>query len=164
MERQIAIKETVTELGRECPSGYSAALHFGFHSPDFLFQTYPTAWRDEYTENSLVMFDPALRWGMEHAGTIRWSEIPEAKDNVVMTRAAAHGVIYGFVCSVGESSDRSIFNGSRADREFTDAEIASIAEKVVKLHDLTTELDALSEQFEAELRALSIDVTHGGLA
>lgn len=163
MGPQIAIRDLVTELGQLCQSGYSAALHFGFHSPDFLFQAYPAEWREEYSRDSLVVFDPALRWGMENQGSCRWSDLPGSENNMVMERARAHGLAFGFVTAIGNSASRSILNCARADREFTDEEIKKINGLFDRLHVLSADLDDLDETIQAELRADSIQVTRGVL-
>lgn len=152
------ILDLLSETAADCPSGYSAALHFGFHAPRFLFQTYPAEWREEYTRDSLMVTDPALKWGIVNRGMIRWSTLPEAEENnPVMQRARTHGIRYGFVYSEAGT----VFNGARADREFSDAEIARICARVDRLHQLTEDLDNLSDPLSRQLRARSIAVTHG---
>lgn len=160
-DRQRQIRDTLDALGVLCPAGYSAALHFGFHSPDYLIQSYSPDWREEYTAQSYVLNDPALHWGMAHEGTIAWSDIPGSADNPMMRRAAQSGLTHGFCCAIGAPEGRSIFNGARADSPYTAGEMATGARLFGQLHDLTRDLDTLSEETEAALRARTIDVTRG---
>lgn len=152
-----AILDLLSDIGAACPAGYAAALHFGFHAPRFLFQTYPAAWRAEYTRDSLMVSDPALKWGLVNSGTLRWSAIPDAERSDVMQRAARHAIAFGFTFS----HEGTVFNGARSDREFTDDEITHICAQVSAFHDLTADLDALGDQLTRQLHAHSIAVTHG---
>lgn len=104
-----------------------------------------------------MVTDPALKWGVFNTGTCRWSAIEGAPESEVMRRAKTHGIGFGFTFS----QDGTVFNGSRGDREFTDDEIARISDLVVRLHNLTKDLNALGDQLHHELRSHSIAVTHG---
>lgn len=161
MATQTEILNILSRLKQLCPAGYSAALHFGFHAPRFLFQSYPQEWRDEYTRESLILADPALRWGLENQGLMRWSDIPGADTNVVFEKARAFGVNFGFTFATGLPGAPSVFNGAREDRAPTDDEIKQACELFDQLHTLTSDLQSLDPEVSKLLLAQSIALTHG---
>ena len=57
-EKDKLVQILLAELKEIAPAGFAIALHVGFNSPKFLFQTYPSKWLKEYSENGLVMNDP----------------------------------------------------------------------------------------------------------
>ena len=143
------------------PSGYALAFHIRFTTPTFLLQTYPKAWTDLYSQNGYVMSDPTVAWGFESTGTARWSDLAP-QSHPVMQASADHGLVYGVTCAVETDGSRSLCSFSRADREFTDAETADLADHVAELHRLTTGLDAFSPIAAERLRKMSVRLTHPG--
>ncbi|NCO22383.1 MAG: transcriptional regulator [Rhodobacterales bacterium] len=123
-----------------------------------MFQTYSKTWTDIYSQSGFVMHDPIVRWGFENTGAIRWSMLDDPVG--VLEKARPHGLVYGFACAVENGGTRSVAGFARADREFTDAEIAAIAAQVATLHDETAKAGALSAETREELRQMSIRFTH----
>jgi len=123
-----------------------------------MFQTYPKIWLDYYSRNGLIMSDPMVAWGFENAGTARWSELDDPAG--VMQKAAEFGLAHGAVIVALSDNDRSICGFAKNAAEFTDAEIAELAENVAALHALTADLSRLAPETVAQLPRMSIMVTH----
>ena len=104
------------------------------------------------------MSDPIVAWGFENAGTARWSELDDPAG--VMANAAEFGLAHGAVIVALSNDDRSICGFAKNAAEFTDAEIAELAENVAALHALTADLLQLAPETVAQLRKMSIMVTH----
>lgn len=153
------IVQALADLATLCPGGYVAGLQIGFHAPDFLFQTYPGHWMERYSDEGLILSDPIVAWGMSNVGTRRWSAVPEAEANPVMTQAATQGLIYGVVTGISGSTTRSLCAAARADREYSYEEIAKIGALFQELHDLTDGLETLGAGTCAQLRDTGVDVT-----
>lgn len=159
MESSADIRRILTRLETLCPSGFAIAFHIRYARPDFLFQTYSKTWIDIYSQSGMVMHDPIVGWGFENTGTIRWSELRDDPMGV-LEKSKPHGLVYGFACAVESDGSRSVAGCARADREFTDAEIAAIAADVQILHDETAKQGSLSEATREELRKMSVRFTH----
>jgi LuxR family transcriptional regulator, quorum-sensing system regulator SdiA len=123
-----------------------------------MFQTYPKIWLDYYSRNGMIMSDPTVAWGFENAGTARWSELDDPAG--VMQKAAEFGLAHGAVIVALSDNDRSICGFAKNAAEFTDAEIAELAENVAALHALTADLSRLAPETVAQLRKMSIMVMH----
>lgn len=151
----------LARLRETYPIGFAIALHIRFTAPAYLFQAYRTEWIDLYTREGMVMHDPTVRWGFGHTGTIRWSDLPVEDEAAarVMDEAKRHGLVHGFTIAVGEAGARSVASFARADREPTDAEIASAAEDVALLHALTSDGAMLTPDLREMLKKMSIDLT-----
>jgi LuxR family transcriptional regulator len=141
-------------------SGYAIALHVRFTTPTYLFQTYPEEWSDHYSTAGLVMQDPTVAWAFENVGVIRWRDLASADTAGVLADAARHGLVYGFTLSQDRNGSRSLSSFSRADRDFTDAEIAGIVAIADELHDLTTGAETVPAETREELRRMSVRFTH----
>lgn len=142
------------------PTGYAAALHINYTTPDFLFQTYPADWLALYSQRGMVMKDPTVLWGFENVGTVRWSDLASLDEAGVMKEAARFGMAFGVTVSVEQGGTRSIASLSRGEREFTDGEIAKAADMITHLHELTAEARTLSDETRDVLRRQSIRFTH----
>lgn len=142
------------------PDGYALGLNIAYTTPRFMFQTYPKAWLDHYSRNGLLMTDPMVAWGFEHAGTARWSSLDDPAG--VMQQAAEFGLTHGVVISEVSKDDRSICGFAKGPAEFSDAEIAELAENVRALHHLTADLLRLDPTTVDQLKKMSIMVTHPG--
>lgn len=106
------------------------------------------------------MKDPVVAWGFSNLGTARWSDF-EADDGFgVLEKARDYGIVYGAAYSLDEEGSRSFAGFARADREFTDSEIASLSEDVKTLHDITGQNGKLSPTAREALRKLSVQFTH----
>jgi len=150
------------ELGRlrkASPAGFAIALHVRFTSPKYLFQSYEKEWLDTYSREGLVLHDPVVRWGFEHEGTLRWSELEDPAG--VIKRSHPYGMRYGAVIAMVRDGSRSMGGFSRPDREMTDAEIEDLREHLTTLHDLTAKAESLSPAVHSTLKTMSIYLTHG---
>lgn len=125
-----------------------------------MFQTYPKAWLDYYSGNGLIMADPMVAWGFENAGSARWSDLTDPTG--VMKKAAEFGLHYGVVIAEVSDDDRSICGFANATGEFTDDQIAELAENVTTLHNITADLSRLDPATVDQLKKMSIMVTHPG--
>lgn len=153
MGRNQTIDDLLENLGAAAPRGYYLALHVRFAAPLMMFQTYDPDWIDHYTRNAYALRDPIVAWGISRCGASRWSEIDLPDPFGIMAEAASHGLRYGACVSCGPMTSRTIASVTRADREFTDAEIASVHEIVLRLHHETEPPDRLTP---AEIEALRI--------
>lgn len=122
------------ELDAIAPLGYSAGLHIRFATPLLFQSSYPPLWLKHYNDNAYYLRDPVVFWGIGVAGTTRWSAIPMPDPFSVMKQAAEFGLKFGAVSSYGPITSRSIVGIARADREFTDAELAKLADVTARLH------------------------------
>ena len=156
--RQLQITNILGRFNSLVPDGYAIGLNIAYTTPRFMFQTYPKVWLDYYSCNGLLMSDPMVAWGFEHAGTARWSELDDPAG--VMKKAAEFGLTHGAVVVALSDNDRSICGFAKASGEFTDSEIAELAENVTTLHNLTADLLRLEPDTVEQLRKMSIMVTH----
>lgn len=145
-------------LEENAPSGYAVGLHVRFTSPTYLLQTYPAKWNEYYSAQGLVMRDPTVAWGFSNEGTIRWSALKADDAAGVLDGAAEHGLVYGATAAVLAGGSRTMAGFARADREFTDAEIALLADAVAQIHELTADEDAMTTEDRATIAANSITV------
>ncbi|SFP75238.1 helix-turn-helix transcriptional regulator [Tranquillimonas alkanivorans] len=134
----------LNELRRLAPSGYALALHIRFASAQMMFVTYPQEWVEQYTESDYLLCDPTISWALGQQGMCRWSGLAYPDPHNVMGQAREYGLIYGFTVSHGPRSSRSVGSFGRADREFTDEEMARIAQIVAQLHDAATPPESLT--------------------
>ncbi len=155
------ISETLTQLKDSAPAGYALAFHIRYTTPTFLFQTYPKAWSDYYSQNGLVMQDPTVAWGFEHLGTKRWSELAENDPAGVMAKAAEYGLKFGVTVAIEVDESRSISSFARADREFSDTEVAELRAAMEEIHVLTGQIKAISPEMTQNLRKIAINVGTG---
>ncbi|WP_242651030.1 autoinducer binding domain-containing protein [Yoonia tamlensis] len=125
-----------------------------------MFQSYPKAWLDYYSQNGLIMADPMVAWGFENTGACRWSDLDDPGG--VMKKAAEFGMPYGVVYAIKADDSLSICGFARADREFSDSEIDDISNKINYLHKSTADQARLSPETVQELKNMSILFTHPG--
>ena len=112
------IMAAISRLDVLCPAGYAMALHIRYTTPKFLFQTYSSQWREEYSKKGLVLQDPTVRWGFENSGTINWRDLKESDEAGVLEQAKAYGIEHGFTLSLDRNNSKSITSFARGDREF----------------------------------------------
>ena len=160
MEQKTEIKRILTLLQTASPSGFAIAFHIRFTTPDFLFQTYPKAWIDRYSEQGMVMKDPIVRWGFVQTGAIRWSKLEQDDEFGVIAQSRDFGMNYGIASATEDGGSRSVAGFARSDREFTDAEIASLGEALAELHALTANKDGMSDSLRDYLQEMSVKFTH----
>ena len=158
---QSEFSELLGSLHGLAGAGYALGLHIEYTTPKFMFQTYPKAWLDYYSQNGLLMTDPMVAWGFEHTGSCRWSDLDDPAG--VMAKASEYGMKYGSVYATAEGGPtRSIGGFARSDREFTDEEQVTLAQLVDTLHASLAEQAALAPELLKQLRNMSIMVTHPG--
>lgn len=163
---QVEISAVLGELNELAPAGYAIGLQIEYTTPKFMFQTYSKAWLDVYAEKGLLMSDPTVAWGFEHVGHTRWSELRDNDPAGVLALAKEHGMAFGLqcACETAEIGDgiRSVGGFARGDRDFTDQEVDDISQRFNALHDSTESQAHLSDETVAQLRKMSILVTHPG--
>lgn len=159
-ERQIGAH--LGSLKDLAPSGYAIALHIKFTTPTLLFQTYPKAWIDVYSQRGFVMRDPTVLWAFDNLGVIDWTDLASNDSDGVMALAREYGMNHGITYSLASNDSRSIASFTRSDRPLTDAEIVRIRDIVDQMHNLTDGLDALSAETRDALKKMSILFTHPG--
>lgn len=155
MRRNQAIDNLLVDLGQEAPSGYYLALHVRFASPLMMFQTYDPDWSEHYTQNAYALRDPIVAWGISRTGATRWSDIALPDPFGIFAEAAAFGLAFGVCVSCGPMSSRTIASVARADREFSDEEIARISSTVLHLHHETEPPDNLTRAEKEALQVLA---------
>ncbi|MFT5743001.1 MAG: LuxR family transcriptional regulator [Paracoccaceae bacterium] len=160
MEKKDEIVRILTDLQAASPSGFAIAFHIRFTTPDFLFQTYPKAWIDRYSEQGMVMKDPIVRWGFSEVGAIRWSELEETDEAGIIAQSQNFGMNFGIASAIDENGSRSVAGFARHDREFTDDEIAYLESALAELHHLTAHKDGMSAELRNYLQELSVRFTH----
>ena len=141
-------------LDRIAPAGFYMAVRVGFAFPLSECNRFPKCWVETYTREGLLIDDPCFDWAYHGRGAARWSALSDPKG--VLERAAAFGLAYGAVCAVqGETGleGRTWGMFARADREFTDIELAEIEYVLGQVHAQATPPRRLTK---AELEALSM--------
>ncbi len=154
------VGKILKRLKKSSPSGFAIAFHVQFTTPAFLFQTYPKEWLTVYNQRGLVMQDPIVAWSFANTGAIRWAELADNDPANVLGTAKDYGLAYGVAMGIESQNSRSLAGFSRPDRDFTDAEIKDLQADAVALHELTAEAKIVSPELAAELRRLSVTLTH----
>ncbi|MGR3467593.1 MAG: autoinducer binding domain-containing protein, partial [Shimia sp.] len=118
------------------PAGYYIAIRIGFAFPVLEDNRLPPAWVETYTSEGLMLRDPVMSWMYENTGAIRWEDLPGADPLHVIERARMHGLAYGVSVSVMDeaTNERSFGSFTRADRPFTEDEIAVLGAQLEALH------------------------------
>jgi LuxR family transcriptional regulator len=145
------LSKLYAELHYLAPECFAVGLHIRFASPLVYYSRYPADWVAYYDANSYYLRDPLVFWGIGTAGTARWSEIPLPDPFNVLKKAAAHGMNFGVVSSYGPITSRSMAGICRSDREFSDEEMAQLADITARLH---IEARAPTELTKAQIEAL----------
>lgn len=164
MSLRSGIEEFSKRLGRLAPSGFFFALHIRFALPLLHLQTYPQGWTDKYTEEAYALRDPIIAWGFSTIGATRWSEITIPDPFDILGQAREFGMVHGLAVSCGPMKSRTIASASRADREFTDGEIAEFADLVRQLHDITEPPTSLTDAQIEALRCIANGDRHAAAA
>lgn len=162
MDAQREISESLGRLKEIARGGYAMALHIEFTTPAYLFQTYPKAWIDYYSQNGLVMRDPTVMWGFDNLGMIDWSNLSDSDPDRIMDQAREHGIDNGFTYAVESGGRRTICSFARGETPFSQDEIDRIISEVDAICALTKGLDNLSPDTREALRQMSILFTHPG--
>ena len=152
----------LSDLDDMSPGGFAIALHIKYNTPTFMFQTFPERWVEHYSKHGLVIKDPAVHWAFSNTGFIRWRDLVEDNPDPfsVMEQSRRYGLAYGFTASNHNGQMRTLGGFARSDRDYLDAEIADIRNRLERLDRQTLHLDALSDQDTAALQKMSIRLTH----
>lgn len=148
--------EEESHFRRLAPAGFYLALRVGFILPLSERNTMPQAWVDRYTRSGYLVHDPVVRWAYGNTGAVRWSAIGLPDPRGVLREAAEYGMRFGVAicCPPGkDTTHRSFATFARADREFTDAEIADLHDRFRALHIAAKPPGNLTR---AELEALAM--------
>jgi LuxR family transcriptional regulator len=156
------IRTVLKRLEDQSPTGFAIAFHIRFTTPEFLFQTYPKAWIDLYSERGYVMSDPIVRWGFSETGIISWADLGAWDDAGVLAESARFGMNHGVAISIEDGGTRSVAGFARDDRAFTDEEASRLQADVERLHQMTNSADGMSPAVREALHDLSVQMTHPG--
>lgn len=131
------LDKLLRELDAMAPMGIAVGLHIKFASPLLHIHTYPEEWVRIYSEGAYALRDPLIWWGSSTRGATRWSEIDLPDPFGVWSLAAQFELNYGVAVACGPMLSRTVVGIARADREFTDEEIARAEAIVLRMHKLT---------------------------
>ena len=159
MDNRATVATLLSELDALSPAGFAIALHIKYTTPTLLFQTYPTKWVEYYTAHGLVLHDPAVRWGFENTGAIRWRDQVDDDPFGVIEQARRHGMTHGVTLAVFRKKSRTVAAFSRSDRDFLDYEIDQLGFRLDQLHDETYGIETLSEAEMTALKKMSVRLT-----
>jgi LuxR family transcriptional regulator len=154
-----AVEESLNQLASISPAGFAIGLHLEFTTSKYIFQHYSRSWMEEYSRRGLILMDPTVRWGIENAGWIRWSDLAAADTGGVLIAAADFGLKYGVSISVVGPSSRSLGSFASSEREFTEAEIAELSASLRQMHDSTAEVEPESNE-DLKLKRLASSLAH----
>ncbi len=138
------------------PAGHYVGLRVGFSFPAEEANCLPDPWVEFYTTHGLVVHDPVMKWIYANQGAIRYGEITLPDPLRVLETAERFGLRHGAVVSVtaaGDGGRRSYGQFLRADRPFTDAELAQLHAMILDLHRGSVAQRALTA---AEIEALRL--------
>lgn len=164
MSFKLGLDLELGQLAAVSPAGYFVGLHIRFAAPLMTFQTYDPRWTDHYTEQAYALRDPIIAWGFSTEGVTRWSEITIPDPFGIMQQAASYGLVYGASVACGPISSRTIAGAARSDREFTDPELRTLNEIVLRLHDMTEPPDSLTPAQIEALRCIAAGDRHAAAA
>jgi LuxR family transcriptional regulator, quorum-sensing system regulator SdiA len=119
------------------PAGFYLALRVGFTFPEEELNRLPDPWVEHYTRHGLVVHDPLMKWVYGHQGAARWSDLAIPDPHDVRMAAQSHGLGFGAVASAvspAEKGKRSYGLFFRADRDFSEGELASLKSLLETLH------------------------------
>jgi LuxR family transcriptional regulator, quorum-sensing system regulator SdiA len=131
------LNDYTANVQRMAPAGFYLALRVGFTFPEEELNRLPYPWVEHYTRHGLVVHDPLMKWVYSHQGSARWSDLDIPDPREVRQAAYGHGLIYGAVASassVAEKGKRSYGLFFRADRDFSDSELADLHDLLQTLH------------------------------
>lgn len=155
MVNVLCVRDLLSAVAAQSDWHFAIGVRIRFANPTLLYQTYPREWVNLYAEKAMIFVDPTVRWGLEHPGICRWSDLKDQDEAGVMAKAAEFGLRYGIVVSVGEASARTLGFFCREDRELSEADAAFALVKVQEIHDATAGIGQATESQLAELRNLN---------
>ena len=144
------------------PRGFTLGLHIRYSRPVRRVSTYPSQWIQTYTRCNLGVGDPMVMLCVLNEGQIRWSALTRLLPDPlnVMGQARDHGLTYGAALSYGPAESRSYIGASHGEREFTDAEIASMADLLKRAHDMVDRTASLRPILVDALEAIACGMTY----
>lgn len=142
-----------TALNRLAPAGWIIGANVTtYKGAEMIHTTYPDAWRKLYEEKNYFLGDPIALWSMTGVGSVRWSEVKLPDLRGVLKEARRFGLNFGVAFAQKTNGKRNFLTLSRADREFTNEEIAAIDAKFQIWSDLFGERPSLTAKEIAVLR------------
>jgi len=144
-------QKTLDQMQKTAPGGYYLALRVGFAFPIVEVNAFPAEWVEHYSQQGMMLRDPAVRWAYTAFGAKRWSAF-EDSENGVLASASKFGLRFGAVISCGQddgTSQRSYALVAHPKREFGDAELASIFDRVTDMHARTSPPPLTAAELEA---------------
>ena len=127
-------------------AGWLLAFNYGWRGPEHMEVGYAPEWQREYESKHYAVGDPVVLWMLSRdEGHTRWSSIKIPDMRGVMKRAATFGINYGVIYTRMVGDKRSFLSMTRADREFTDAEIEDYLARFNLWVDLVLNRGALTE-------------------
>lgn len=141
------------------PAGFYVALRVGFSFPEEELNELPENWVEFYTQNGLVVHDPAMKWVYSNTGATRMADITLPDPQQVLERAAVYGLAHGAVISVMAPEDRGRRSYGlfyREDRAFGEQDLRELQGIMSRLHSgaeddpllTAAEIEALKMQSE----------------
>lgn len=147
--------EEMQRLDSLAPTGWIIGFNLTLYKgAEHIHTTYPDAWREIYEDKNYFFGDPIALWSMTRTGFVRWSEVGFPDLLGVMKHARQFGLYYGIALARKVNKKRSFLTLSRADREFTDEEIAAVDAKFKVWSDLVLDRASLTSKDIAVLRCL----------
>lgn len=119
----------MASLATIATKGYTLGFRYSMDRAPLLRNTYGQRWQDRYNTRAYLFKDPVVVWFNDHAGQLRWSDLPYADSYGVMSDAKRYGLSYGGIFSIHAGDERNWLTVSREDRELTDAEMAALLAK-----------------------------------
>jgi LuxR family transcriptional regulator, quorum-sensing system regulator SdiA len=142
-------------LSQLAPAGYHIGLHYRFGGPLFQYQTYDPAWLQMYFERGYLQHDPTMAWAMAQTGVVRWHDLADRDPAGILQVAAEQGLRFGIAVAIEAAEWRTIACFARADRDFSDTELAMIVASVRRMHDETQPPEPLSKSVADALRCVA---------
>lgn len=149
------LDEELTALNRLAPTGWIIGVNVSTYTgAELIHTTYPDAWRSLYEEKNYFFGDPIAMWSMTGTGSVRWSEVRFPDLRGIMKEGRQFGLNYGAAFARKTNGKRNFLTLSRADREFTNEEIAAVDAKFNVWSDLFGFRASLTAKEIAVLRCL----------
>jgi LuxR family transcriptional regulator len=106
------------------------------------------------------MQDPVVRWGMQSVGRVRWVDLEAMDEGGGMDQAKDFGLMNGAAIALVRSGSRSVGGFARADRDYSEEEMADLEDLLARLHHQTLDLGRFSAADQRALTELAVKLTH----
>ena len=154
------VVDSLTKLRNVCNAGFALAAEIEFQAPAFLFQTYPEAWQEEYSNRGFVLKDPTVAWGFSNEGVIGWEELHELDSAGIFEAAKRHGLRHGLAMAQFRNGKRNIASFVRHDRAFTKAEVQSLTESFTAILAQLERVQIECPEDVERIKSISLALTH----